>query len=143
MLLQTITMNEAHFKTYLRQSDWIKKYIFPGAELASIAEILRSTARCTELQLAHAEDIGLHYAETLAEWRRRFVAKKSEVHSLGFDQRFLRMWEFYLVYCEGGFRERYIGDAQILLTKVKSELGRPGGAAHRPIDDLRTPVSRT
>ena len=122
MLLQTITMNERHFKAYLRESDWIKKYIFPGAELASIAEILHSTARRTTLQLSHSEDIGMHYAETLADWRRRFLEKKNEVRALGFDDRFLRMWEFYLAYCEGGFREGYIGDAQILMAKPASAL---------------------
>ena len=122
LLLQTITMNERHFRAYLRQSDWIKKYIFPGAELASIAEMLHSTARCSKLQLTHLEDIGPDYAETLKEWRRRFLCNREKVRALGFDERFLRMWEFYLAYCEGGFRERYIGDAQILFTKSKSQL---------------------
>lgn len=122
LLLQTITMNERHFRAYLRQSDWIKKYIFPGAELASIAEMLHSTARCSRLQLAHLEDIGLDYAETLKEWRRRFLGNREEVRLLGFDERFLRMWEFYLAYCEGAFRERYIGDAQVLFTKPTSKL---------------------
>lgn len=122
MLLQTITMNERHFKTYLRQSDWIKKYIFPGAELASVAEMLRSTARCSRLQLTHLEDIGPDYATTLKEWRRRFLEKRKDVRTLRFDERFLRMWEFYLAYCEGAFRERYIGDAQVLLGKPQSDL---------------------
>ncbi|HEV2273914.1 MAG TPA: cyclopropane-fatty-acyl-phospholipid synthase family protein [Acidobacteriaceae bacterium] len=117
MLLQTITMNERHFPEYLKQSDWIKKYIFPGAELASVASILRSTAQTGSLQLLHLEDIGEHYALTLREWRRRFMARLDQVRALGFDERFLRMWEFYLAYCEGGFLERYIGDAQLLLAK--------------------------
>ena len=122
LLLQTITMNERHFKAYLRQSDWIKKYIFPGAELASIAEMVRSTARCSHLQMTHLEDIGLEYAETLKEWRRRFLLKREDVRALGFGDRFLRMWEFYLAYCEGAFRERYIGDVQVLFTNPASSL---------------------
>ncbi len=122
MLLQTITINERHFKAYLRQSDWIKKYIFPGAELASVAEVLRSTARCSRLQLMHLEDIGLDYAETLMEWRSRFLKKREDARALGFDDRFLKMWEFYLAYCEGGFRERYIGDAQALFVNAQSSL---------------------
>ena len=138
MLLQTITMNERHFKTYLRQSDWIKKYIFPGAELASVAEVLRSTARCSRLQLTHLEDIGLDYAETLKEWRRRFLNKREEVRALGFDERFLRMWEFYLAYCEGAFRERYIGDAQVLLAKAQSDL-RPAAWVTRLASVLTGP----
>jgi cyclopropane-fatty-acyl-phospholipid synthase len=117
MLLQTITMNEQHFEQYLRQSDWIKKYIFPGAELASIAGVLQSIARVSSLQLTGAEDIGEHYALTLREWRRRFLSRLPEVRRLGFDERFVRMWNFYLAYCEGGFLEYYIGDAQLLLAK--------------------------
>lgn len=117
MLLQTITMNERHFRPYLQQSDWIKKYVFPGAELASVAETLRSTARVGTLQLAELEEIGEHYAITLREWRRRFMSQRAEVRSLGFDERFIRMWEFYLAYCEGGFLEHYIGDVQMLFAK--------------------------
>ncbi len=122
LLLQTITMNERHFKTYLRQSDWIKKYIFPGAELASVAEMLHSTARCSQLQMTDLEDIGIQYAETLKEWRLRYLRKRDQVFALGFDERFLRMWEFYLAYCEGGFRERYIGNVQMVLIKPVSKL---------------------
>src|SRR5208283_5072290 len=69
MVLQTITMNEQKFPVYRKRCDWIQKYIFPGSELASVAEILRSLGRCTRLSLFHAEDIGLHYAETLKHWR--------------------------------------------------------------------------
>lgn len=130
VLLQSITMNERHFPTYLRQSDWIKKYIFPGAELASVAGVITSLARVTSLQLAHLEDIGVHYATTLREWRRRLLDHVEEVKGLGFDDRFLRMWEFYLAYCEGAFRERYIGDVQLLLAKTGAErlFHEPGGA---------------
>jgi len=127
MLLQTITMNERHFQKYLRQSDWIKKYIFPGAELASVAGILQSAARVGTLQLAGAEDIGEHYALTLREWRRRFMSRLQDVRGLGFDERFLRMWDFYLAYCEGGFLEHYIGDMQLVLAKPGgSQAGTPG-----------------
>lgn len=116
-LLQTITMNERHFPDYIRQSDWIQKYIFPGAELASVARILASLGRCTDLSLHHMEDIGLHYARTLQAWRERFHARLDEVRGLGFDETFVRMWDYYLATCEGAFAERYIGDAQLLLRK--------------------------
>ena len=118
MLLQTITMNERQFPDYHRRSDWIQRRIFPGAELASLSEVLRSVGRATSLTLSHLEDIGLHYALTLEEWRRRFLNHRERVKHLNFDERFLRMWEYYLAYCEGAFRERYIGDAQLLLTKL-------------------------
>jgi len=120
MLLQTITMNEQKFPVYRKRCDWIQKYIFPGSELASVEEILKSLGRCTELSLFHAEDIGLHYAETLKHWRERFLLHTEDVKAQGFDERFLRMWEYYLSYCEGAFRERHIGDMQLVLTKQRA-----------------------
>ena len=122
MLLQTITILEAKFEQYRKQSDWIKKHIFPGAELASVIEIQRSLARATSMQLFHMEDIGKHYALTLHEWRRRFLERLIDVRQLGFDDRFIRMWDYYLAYCEGAFHERYISDVQLLLSKVTSEI---------------------
>ncbi len=120
MLLQTITIQEKKFRQYRKQSDWIKKHIFPGAELASVIEIQRSLARTTRMQLFHMEDIGKHYAQTLHEWRRRFLDRLPEVRQLGFDERFVRMWDYYLAYCEGAFDERYISDVQLVLAKVTS-----------------------
>ena len=117
MCLQTITMNEQTFPAFRRRTDFIQKYIFPGSELASVSEILRSLARATDLALFHAEDIGTHYARTLAAWRERFHAVIPEVRGLGFDDRFIRMWDYYLAYCEGAFLERHIGDFQLVLTK--------------------------
>ncbi len=117
-LLQTITMNERRFPDYIRQSDWIQKHIFPGAELASVSQILASLGRCTTLNLHHLEDIGLHYAHTLRAWRAAFRGHLEEVRGQGFDETFIRMWDYYLAYCEGAFTERFIGDAQLLLTKA-------------------------
>jgi len=117
MLLQTITMNEQRFAQYLKQSDWIQKYIFPGAQLASLRGVLDSLARATRLSLFHAEDMGAHYARTLAAWRERFFNSLAEVKALGFDDRFIRMWDYYLAFCEGAFHERHISDVQLLLTK--------------------------
>lgn len=117
MLLQTITMPEQRFASYRKRSDWIQKHIFPGAELASVGEILRSLARVTRLSLLHAEDIGAHYARTLDFWRQRFLAALTEVRALGFDERFTRMWDYYLIACQAAFRERTIGDFQLVLTK--------------------------
>jgi len=121
MLLQTITILESKFQQYRKQSDWIKKHIFPGAELASVIEVQRSLARTTSMQTFQLEDIGMHYALTLKEWRRRFLDNLSDVGRLGFDDRFIRMWDYYLAYCEGAFRERYISDVQLVLGKVSSK----------------------
>ncbi len=117
MLLQTITMNEQRFARYLKQSDWIQKHIFPGAQLASLRGVLDSLARATRLSLFHAEDMGTHYARTLAAWRERFLYAITDVKALGFDDRFIRMWDYYLAFCEGAFLERHISDFQLLLTK--------------------------
>ena len=121
MLLQTITIKESKFQQYRRQSDWIKKHIFPGAELASIIEIQRSLARSTSMQMFQMEDIGMHYILTLREWRRRFLDQLPGVHQIGFDNRFIRMWDYYLAYCEGAFLERHISDVQIVLNKLTSQ----------------------
>jgi cyclopropane-fatty-acyl-phospholipid synthase len=122
MFLQTITMNEQKFPVYRKRCDWIQKYIFPGSELASVAEILRSLGRCTGMSLHQAEDIGQHYAETLKAWRERFLAKLDQVRAMGFDENFLRMWEYYLAYCEGAFREGHIGDIQLVLRKQRARM---------------------
>jgi cyclopropane-fatty-acyl-phospholipid synthase len=116
-LVQTITMNERRFPEYIRSSDWIQKYIFPGAELASLSEVLKSLGRTSSLNLHHMEEIGRHYARTLRAWREAFLSRLDEVKAQGFDGTFVRMWEYYLAFCEGAFEERYIGDAQVLLAK--------------------------
>ncbi len=118
MLLQTIWMNEKRFERYRRQPDFIQRHIFPGSELASVAEIRRSLARATRLSVAGLEEIGPHYVTTLACWRDRLLRNRERVRALGFPESFLRMWEYYLAYCEGGFAEKHIGDAQILLRKA-------------------------
>jgi cyclopropane-fatty-acyl-phospholipid synthase len=110
MVLQTISILESKFQQYRRQSEWIRKYIFPGAELASVVEIQRSLARCTRRQRFHMEDIGMQYSLTLKEWRRRLLENLNPVRQQGFDERFVRMWDYYLAYCEGAFRERYLSD---------------------------------
>lgn len=129
MLIQTITMNERSFPAYQKGSDWIRRRIFPGGELASVSEMLRSVGRSAGLTLLHAEDIGFSYALTLREWRRRFLAARTKVLGLGFDERFVRMWDYYLAYCEGAFLERYIGDAQMIFTSIHNADPLPGEPA--------------
>jgi len=117
MVMQAITMNEHRFPAYKKETDWIQRRIFPGSQLASVREILSSLVRSTRLSMYHMEDIGMHYAYTLAEWRRRFHENIDQVRALGFDEPFCRTWDYYLAFCEGAFRERHIGDVQIMLTK--------------------------
>jgi cyclopropane-fatty-acyl-phospholipid synthase len=141
MLLQTITVDDWRFAEYRRSPNWISKHIFPGAELASVAEILASLARTSRLSLHHAEQIGTHYARTLREWRCRFHARLDDVRAQGFDERFIRMWDLYLGYCEAAFLDRHIGDVQLVLTKDASRrvlYGEPWDATHE--DDDRVPL---
>lgn len=117
MLLQTITVDDQWFPRYHDAPDWIEKHIFPGGQLASIGEILKSLARTTSLSMYHAENLGTHYARTVHSWRVRFHQQLDRVRALGFDERFIRMWDLYLAYCEAAFLERHAGVFQLLLVK--------------------------
>ena len=117
MLLQSITIADQEYERAKRAVDFIQHYIFPGGCLPSLAAISQSIAHVTDLRLFHLEDIGPHYATTLQHWRERFFANLDQVRGMGFSDSFIRMWEFYLCYCEGGFTERAIGTVQMLLTK--------------------------
>jgi len=117
MLLQSITIREDQFERSLREIDFVKRYIFPGCCLPSFAEIARGVASATDMSLRQVEDLTPHYARTLRVWRERFLANREAARRLGHDERFLRLWEFYLAYCEAGFEERYTRDIQVLLAK--------------------------
>jgi cyclopropane-fatty-acyl-phospholipid synthase len=117
MLLQAITMQDQYYEEALRSVDYIQRFVFPGSFIPSIAALAESVRRATDLKIFHLEDIGPHYARTLAAWRRNFFDHLPEVRRLGYPDGFVRLWEFYLCYCEGGFAERQLGDVQMLLTK--------------------------
>ncbi len=117
MLLQAITIQDQLYESVLHEVDYIQRYIFPGSFIPSVTALTTSIRRATDLKLFHLEDIGPHYARTLALWRRNFFEHLPEVRQLGLGERFVRLWEFYLCYCEGGFAERQLGDVQMLLTK--------------------------
>jgi cyclopropane-fatty-acyl-phospholipid synthase len=117
MLLQAITIRDQVFDWHKHNVDFIKRYIFPGSCIPSVAAISDAVARATDLRMFHLEDITAHYATTLQKWRGNFFANLDSVKALGFPDAFIRMWEFYLCYCEGGFAERYLGDVQVLFMK--------------------------
>ena len=117
MALQAITIRDQIFDRHRRSVDFIKRYIFPGSCIPSITAISNTIAKATDLRLVQLEDITPHYARTLREWRRNFFANIEKVRALGVSDTFVRMWQYYLCYCEGGFAERYIGDVQMLFTK--------------------------
>ncbi|MCH7378483.1 MULTISPECIES: cyclopropane-fatty-acyl-phospholipid synthase family protein [Acinetobacter] len=112
-LIQAITIEDARYKKALHSVDYIKRYIFPGSFIPSIS-VLTQAASEQKLRLKHLEDIGQSYAETIHQWRERFLNAEAQVLALGFDENFIRMWDFYLCYCEGGFKEGVISDAQLL-----------------------------
>lgn len=116
MALQSILIDDRYYDAARNSVDFIRRYVFPGSCIPSMAALKDSIAR-TPLRIAGTEEIGPHYARTLREWRRRFLANADRVRALGYPDRFLRMWEFYLAYCEGGFEERVLGDAQIVLER--------------------------
>jgi len=116
-LVQAITIEDHRYRQALRSVDFIKRYIFPGSFIPSVSAMLSAKTRASGLALIELRDFGDSYARTLEAWRHRFMARLSEARAQGFDERFIRMWEFYLAYCEGGFRERSIGVAHLLFAK--------------------------
>jgi len=122
MLLQAITIQDQVYEEALRSVDFIQRFIFPGSFIPSVTAITDSVRRATDLKVFHLEDIGPHYATTLRRWRENFFARLPEVRRLGYPDAFVRMWDYYLCYCEGGFLERQLGNVQMLLTKPRCRL---------------------
>lgn len=117
MLIQAITMADQRYDLSGESSDFIQRYIFPGGDLPSISVITKHVGQDTDMQLVGVEDITLDYALTLSAWRHRFFERLGNIKSQGYNDVFIRMWEFYLSYCEGGFMERTIGTMQFLMAK--------------------------
>ena len=122
MLVQAITIADRYYEEALREVDFIKRFVFPGGFLPSVTEMAKALTRATDLRISHLEDIGLHYATTLAHWRRNFFRQLGAVREMGYPEAFIRMWDFYLCYCEGAFRERAISDVLMLWTGPQSRL---------------------
>jgi len=118
MLIQAITVPEQRYQHARSNVDFIQQYIFPGGSLPSIEAMLHATGRYSHLQLDNIQDIGIDYATTLKQWRQRFLRQPELIRSLGFDDVFIRLWQFYLCYCEGGFRERTISTHQLVFRKA-------------------------
>jgi cyclopropane-fatty-acyl-phospholipid synthase len=116
-VIQAITINKQRYDDYRKSVDFIKRYIFPGGCLPSLNVISGALTRRTDMQIIDLRDIALDYARTLQHWHDAFMAELDAVKALGFDEKFIRMWRFYLSYCEGGFRERIIGTYQITMAK--------------------------
>jgi cyclopropane-fatty-acyl-phospholipid synthase len=122
MLLQAITIQDQFYEQARKSVDYIQRFIFPGSFIPSVTAIAQALTHSTDLKISHLEDIGPHYARTLREWRQNFFSQLDRVKDLGYPDSFVRLWEYYLCYCEGGFAERQLGDVQLLLTKPDCRL---------------------
>jgi cyclopropane-fatty-acyl-phospholipid synthase len=120
MLLQAITIADQRYASAIKSVDFIQRYIFPGSCIPSVTAMLTSITKSSDMRLFDLEDIGPHYATTLAKWRESFFDKIAEIRQLGYPDTFIRMWDFYLCYCEGGFEERALGDVHMLLVKPEN-----------------------
>ncbi len=119
-LIQVITTPDHRYRQYLRNPDFIQRYVFPGSCCPSPSALMQAVGT-TDLEVVHIEDIGAHYARTLRDWRRNFLDNRNRLHELGYSERLTRMWEYYLCYCEAGYEEGYLGNLQIVLRKPGPE----------------------
>ncbi|MBM3351727.1 MAG: class I SAM-dependent methyltransferase [Betaproteobacteria bacterium] len=117
MLLQSITIADQRYEQAKREVDFIKRYIFPGCCIPSVTALASEMTGASRLRIVALEDIGPHYATTLARWRENFLGNAPRVRALGYPDTFIRMWQYYLSYCEGGFAERALGDVQLVLER--------------------------
>jgi cyclopropane-fatty-acyl-phospholipid synthase len=115
--IQTIAVPDQIFPRYRRSGDWIREYVFPGSLIPSLTALTYAMTSASRLMVHGLEEIGIHYADTLGQWRARFLEQLDAVRSLGYDQRFIRTWDFYLASCEALFRTRCLRDLQLVLTR--------------------------
>ena len=116
-VLQAITMDDDHYQSYLSECDWIQRYIFPGGSLVSVGHLRKLVRELTSFEMDEPRTMAADYARTLQLWRERFHAAHDQIAALGFDERFVRMWHYYLCYCEAGFLSGPIDTVQVTLSK--------------------------
>lgn len=117
-LIQAITIADQQYEKARDDVDFIKRYIFPGSCIPSVTALVQAMTKASDFNLLHLQNIGAHYAVTLQRWRLAFLERLDSVRAQGYSEEFIRMWEFYLAYCEGAYRERAIGNAHLLLAKA-------------------------
>jgi cyclopropane-fatty-acyl-phospholipid synthase len=116
-LIQAISVPDWEYEGYLKCPEFINTYIFPGGCCPSVGAMTRAVGKNTNMRLIQYQDITPHYVRTLQCWRERFLAKREAVKALGYDERFCRMWEYYLCYCEGAFAEQFTTVEHLLYAK--------------------------
>uniref|UniRef100_A0A8I6X908 Amine oxidase domain-containing protein n=2 Tax=Hordeum vulgare subsp. vulgare TaxID=112509 RepID=A0A8I6X908_HORVV len=126
LVLQFISAPEERYEQYRRRTDFIKEYIFPGGCLPSLGRVMSAMTTSSRFCIEHVENIGPHYYTTLMHWRDNFMTNKDQVLALGFDEKFIRIWEFYLIYSAAGFKSRTVGDYQVVFSRPGNRrLGQP------------------
>ena len=133
LALQAITIHDRHFEKARKAVDFIQRHIFPGSCIPSVSALTDAARRASDFRLVHLEDVGKHYVPTLRIWRENLRDRRNEAEALGFDEDFLRLFDFYFAYCEGGFDERHISVAHVVFARE----GR--GFAPRIAESLLTP----
>jgi cyclopropane-fatty-acyl-phospholipid synthase len=126
MAIQAITMPDYRYERYRKSVDFIQRFVFPGSCVPSLTAMSGAMARASDLRINQVEEFGSHYARTLSDWRDRFLANINEIKALGYPDRLMRLWNYYLSYCEAGFKEGYTGLVQMRLTKPRC------GMSHSP-----------
>ena len=112
---------EVRWERYRKAPDWIEQYVFPGCLIPSLTSLANAATSSSKLTILEVDEIGPHYAETLRRWRANVHARIDDVRALGYDERFERTWDFYLAFCEAGFRTRALRDVQITLSRPLNE----------------------
>ena len=120
--LQVITIPDQRYEAYRKGTDWIQKHIFPGGHLPSLTALTTAMTQRSSLYVEQLDNIGIHYAHTLREWRTRFHANAPAIRAMGFDEIFLRKWDYYFCYCEAAFATRTLNNLHLVLS-------RPGNRA--------------
>ena len=115
--VQTILIPDDRWDRYRKAPDWIEQYVFPGCLIPSLTALTHAATSSSRLTMLDVHEIGPHYAETLRRWRRNINENIDEVRALGYDRVFERTWDFYLAFCEAGFRSRALRDVQITLSR--------------------------
>ncbi|XP_060179411.1 uncharacterized protein LOC132609450 isoform X2 [Lycium barbarum] len=122
LVLQFFSIPDERYDSHRKSTDFMREYIFPGGCLPALSRIISGMAAASRLCVVHLEEIGIHYHQTLRCWRKNFLKNKSQIRALGFDDKFIRTWEYYFDYCAAGFKTRTFGDYQIVFS-------RPGNVA--------------
>mgnify|MGYP003916526327 FL=1 len=126
--MQAITIHDAHFERARKAVDFIQRHIFPGSCIPSVTALSQAASRSSDLRPVHMEDIGTHYVPTLRIWRDTLRGRREDALAMGFDEDFLRLFDFYFCYCEGGFAERHISVAHLTYARAGRSFSPPVAA---------------